>query len=1457
MSRITLIQFRRDTYANWATAGSVLALGEPALDTTNKYLKIGDGSSTAFNSLTSYVYLGSLASAGTYGTSSSVPTLTINADGKLTGVSSTSIAISESQVSGLSGKYAALTGATFTGGVSGTDLTLSGNLNVQGTQTILNTTNLAVNDSLIYLSDNQYAQDSVDIGIYGAYGFTGGDVNNHKHTGLVRKAGGGWHLVSGGSEPTNNAIDLTTVNYDSLKLGNLSFNSNYSTSLGTGTITSISGSGPWVVSVTLSSTPSVLPIVGQYLIASGSTAIGGTNPTSPTPYSNPTSVIVSTVTDATHLQYTVTGGTAPSFGLQNNAQYGAIQGIYTLTSAPLYIPSSIIQTDSFYGINKTGALETSGTTLYFTNNSGTKKTIAFLDSNGYSGSLSKTLSFDARYFTGVSFNNSSNITLGLQDSGTYGSYGDESSLRDGGGNSYGGISPYSAKSPKFVLAGASTTVSITSVAINTQTGADYQPGYVLFKFSGYAGFTTSAPITVSGTSYSALNVTLTPTAVGYNLSGANTTGGGYFIFNLTPGNTITILGFGSNPNTTTGGIARSLTAALTRKPLFRQLNGDDIDLTNVPNFDGVNTGVGSLVVTDGDATLKYMSLAPGSGSSQRQYFLRGDGYWGIPSTGGIQGVVGTNTLAISGADPSPTSATSTLTITPSVTSSYNGNLNLYATGTGVLTIGGLNTGGLNIVGGSTGANAIGSATSIRGVTNTGNGGSAQGGPLNLDGGSGGQNAIVGVLNLGTLSSAINIGATGIPITLTGTSTFVGTIAQGTGASKFLVDSAFGQVSIRNNGTLNGSLSVGTGSNVTVGFVVKGTGTAQTADLMQTLNLSGTVIGGVNAVGQTFTGSTTPILSFVGGTIQSIATGANPLVTMQSAHNLSAGDLVTLTSTTGNTYNGTFSITNPSGTTFNLVSALTTGQVAAGGSVQVPAQASITARDTGTKGLVINAPTGQAQYIQEWQVNGSTVGRIEPGGALNISPSTSATGYASYIKSNGGSVISLITLGGTSQSAAIQEWRDVNNNVLLRVDSAGKIAASRPDYKALVVKAATTLTGTITAATASGGTVTYTAANSFAATQVVTITGVVSTGNPSATANSGFNLTGVAIASASATQFTVTNGLSDTYSSGGTATVSQSQNIQEWQDGGGTALAKIDAYGIATFGNGLIVNGGQNSLRVTMGGPTVIGQINKGYTSQTADLVQLQNSSGTVLAGDNAVGQTYTGSTTNIFSTFSTSTSNPITGTIYGVGAGGTPTATTFQLTLTSASNLIVGDFITVAGLTYTGLNPNGVYLVTGVSNTGTFYVQYGLSLTPGTVGFASATISAPAQASVTARSAGTRGLVIQAASSQTANLTTWTNSAGTTLASVGPTGGLNASSGLSTPNVQGTDGLTAINLAGGRSIQIGAGPNSLGGGTGVIGITNSTAVPTSNPTGGGILYVENGALKYRGSSGTVTVIAPA
>jgi len=112
------------------------------------------------------------------------------------------------------------------------------------------------------------------------------------------------------------------------------------------------------------------------------------------------------------------------------------------------------------------------------------------------------------------------------------------------------------------------------------------------------------------------------------------------------------------------------------------------------------------------------------------------------------------------------------------------------------------------------------------------------------------------------------------------------------------------------------------------------------------------------------------------------------------------------------------------------------------------------------------------------------------------------------------------------------------------------------------------------------------------------------------------------------------------------------------------------------------------------------------------------------------------------------------------------------------------------------------------------------------------------------------GFVIRGAAGQSANLQEWQNSGGTALAKVSSAGL------LQTPGLIGNDGATTFTTPGSRNIQFGV-TQSLGGGGGVIGINNAGTVPTSNPTGGGILYVEAGALKYRGSSGTITTLGAA
>jgi hypothetical protein len=325
--------------------------------------------------------------------------------------------------------------------------------------------------------------------------------------------------------------------------------------------------------------------------------------------------------------------------------------------------------------------------------------------------------------------------------------------------------------------------------------------------------------------------------------------------------------------------------------------------------------------------------------------------------------------------------------------------------------------------------------------------------------------------------------------------------------------------------------------------------------------------------------------------------------------------------------------------------------------------------------------------------------------------------------------------------------------------------------------------------------------------------------------------------------------------------SQTASAIEMQDSAGVyalrldtsgAPAKIQAnsattslqfnWGTTNVGGFGVISGQTWSFTPFVANRTAV--ILRGFSggNQTGDLLQLQSSTPTVLGGANAVGQTYTGSTATINS-----------------GVGGATTAatgngTTATLTMTSATNLAVGDLIVVAGVTPTGYNTTGA-VVSAVSNSSPFTVSY-LNATSGAQTVAG-TVTTPAQASVTARSAGTKGLVIRSSATQAVNTFEIQNSSGVSLLTFDQNGRFNASTVAITAIQGNSDGLTTVAFAGSRNAQFGSVTTSVGGGSGVIGIANAGTVPSTNPSGGGILYVEGGALKFRGSSGTVTTIAAA
>jgi hypothetical protein len=102
-----------------------------------------------------------------------------------------------------------------------------------------------------------------------------------------------------------------------------------------------------------------------------------------------------------------------------------------------------------------------------------------------------------------------------------------------------------------------------------------------------------------------------------------------------------------------------------------------------------------------------------------------------------------------------------------------------------------------------------------------------------------------------------------------------------------------------------------------------------------------------------------------------------------------------------------------------------------------------------------------------------------------------------------------------------------------------------------------------------------------------------------------------------------------------STTSQTANIQEWQSNTGTVLVRVNSFGSLLVGSGIILNnagtinmsfgtiGGTISgtmLSIVANASTSIGTIIRGAASQTANLTEWQNSSGTILARVNSAGQ---------------------------------------------------------------------------------------------------------------------------------------------------------------------------------------------------------------------------------------------
>jgi hypothetical protein len=99
----------------------------------------------------------------------------------------------------------------------GANVTIQGNLFVNGNVSVFNTNNLSISDSMIYLADDNPA-DVLDIGFVSA--FTSGA--GYQHTGFVRDASDGlWKLFAGVANEPTTTVNFTGATYSSLYVGNI------------------------------------------------------------------------------------------------------------------------------------------------------------------------------------------------------------------------------------------------------------------------------------------------------------------------------------------------------------------------------------------------------------------------------------------------------------------------------------------------------------------------------------------------------------------------------------------------------------------------------------------------------------------------------------------------------------------------------------------------------------------------------------------------------------------------------------------------------------------------------------------------------------------------------------------------------------------------------------------------------------------------------------------------------------------------------------------------------------------------------------------------------------------------------------------------------------------------------------------------------------------------------------
>ena len=479
--------------------------------------------------------------------------------------------------------------------------------------------------------------------------------------------------------------------------------------------------------------------------------------------------------------------------------------------------------------------------------------------------------------------------------------------------------------------------------------------------------------------------------------------------------------------------------------------------------------------------------------------------------------------------------------------------------------------------------------------------------------------------------------------------------------------------------------------------------------------------------------------------------------------------------------------------------------------------SITSVLPATVTLSVQAALGQSANIFEVKNSSGAIkaqinnnGQLTANGLVNI-PTNDYFGYSTYLNTGNSGWIGLGVRGVASQTADYLQIQNSAGSVRAYI-SAGAVIGTAVGFA--------NLANTGTYLDTSTNTMTF--IQRVAATPVLAVRGAVSqTGNlqewqlSDGTIRSRVDSAGTILAGAT-TNYGAALSVQAIFSFDKAVVVrgaaSQTANLQEWQLDGGTILGSISSSGALTFGTQAV-----RDANLTVAGST------HSFLSGASGNVQINMTSNSTLGFSNL----YMGVT-------STTTASDRRFRLF-VGGGnvsGQSGASINEGTLQIREVVNSTSVETIRMLFMRG----GEVLVGAAASTGTLASTFGL----------------------TTLSASTVGLVVRGSASQSADLQQWQNNSGGVDAKIATGGrGTFESVVLTGGAILNPSGTTNIRVSNSNNTMLNTFTESYGGGVRVLGIRNADTVPSSNPTDGGVLYVEAGALKYRGSSGTVTTIANA